>query len=304
MRIHDGPSSREVAGPQSRFYASQRLRLHCVDWGNESAPLVVLLHGGRDHCRSWDWIARELSDRYHIVAPDLRGHGDSEWLRGAPYTDVDYFCDLDQLLDLLLRETAQLPVRLVGHSLGGTIALRYASVYPERVARVVSIEGWAPPPFVPRDLLEAPLHARLARWAEEVRAASGRTPRCYASLEDAEKRMREENPNLSAELARHLTVHGTRRNDEDGTYTWKFDPYLRLFGPQRIGQAESRELWRRIHCPVLLLRGTESWAPDPRESGDLVVFRDARVESFERAGHFVHHDRRDEVLHTLTAFLR
>src|SRR3546814_2515031 len=66
-----------ASGPISNSFISQRLKLHYVDWGNESAPPLLLVHGGRDHCRSWDWVAERLADRYHIIAPDLRGHGDS-----------------------------------------------------------------------------------------------------------------------------------------------------------------------------------------------------------------------------------
>src|SRR3546814_8208078 len=70
----------QLSGPVSRFYVSQRLRLHYVDWGNEDKPPLLLVHGGRDHCRNWDWVAQSLRDRYHIIAPDLRGHGDSPWI--------------------------------------------------------------------------------------------------------------------------------------------------------------------------------------------------------------------------------
>ena len=71
-------------GPTSHFYVSQRLRLHYVDWGNETAPPLLLVHGGRDHCRNWDWVAQRLRDRYHVIAPDLRGHGDSAWAVARP----------------------------------------------------------------------------------------------------------------------------------------------------------------------------------------------------------------------------
>ncbi len=68
-----------MPGPTSHLYFSQRLRLHYVDWGRDDAPALLLIHGGRDHCRNWDWVAERLADRYHVIAPDLRGHGDSEW---------------------------------------------------------------------------------------------------------------------------------------------------------------------------------------------------------------------------------
>ena len=72
-----------MPGPESHSYYSQRLRLHYVDWGNRDAPPLLLIHGGRDHCRNWDWVAQSFRDDYHIIAPDLRGHGDSQW---APAT--------------------------------------------------------------------------------------------------------------------------------------------------------------------------------------------------------------------------
>ena len=57
----------EIIGPTSSYYVSQRLRLHYVDWGNEDKPLLLLVHGGRDHARSWDWVARELRDEWHVL---------------------------------------------------------------------------------------------------------------------------------------------------------------------------------------------------------------------------------------------
>ena len=73
------PMTAPSHGPTSHSFISQRLRLHYVDWGNENAPPLILLHGGRDHCRNWDWVAQRLRNDYHIIAPDLRGHGDSAY---------------------------------------------------------------------------------------------------------------------------------------------------------------------------------------------------------------------------------
>src|SRR3954451_21489886 len=86
------------SGPTSRVYFSHRLRLHSVDWGNPTAPPLVLLHGGRDHCRNWDWVTEALRDDYHIIAPDLRGHGDSAWSASGHYTMASYIYDLAQLI--------------------------------------------------------------------------------------------------------------------------------------------------------------------------------------------------------------
>ena len=93
-----GDALHASSGPTSRIYFSQRLRLHYVDWGNASAPPLMLLHGGRDHCRNWDWVAAALRDEYHIIAPDLRGHGDSAWSASGHYTMANYIYDLAQLI--------------------------------------------------------------------------------------------------------------------------------------------------------------------------------------------------------------
>src|SRR5437879_12750466 len=85
-------------GPTSHTYFSQRLRLHYVDWGNPARPPLLLVHGGRDHCRNWDWTAAALRDDWQIIAPDLRGHGDSEWSPDGSYTMAGYIYDLAQLV--------------------------------------------------------------------------------------------------------------------------------------------------------------------------------------------------------------
>ena len=126
-----------MEGPTSHFYFSQRLRLHYVDWGNEGAPPMLLLHGGRDHCRNWDWVAERLRDRYHVVAPDLRGHGDSEWAIGGGYDLAAYLYDLAQIV----HQKGMAPVTIISHSLGAGVALNYSGAFPDQVSKVVAIEG-------------------------------------------------------------------------------------------------------------------------------------------------------------------
>mgnify|MGYP001821099711 CR=1 FL=1 len=137
----------DLIGPSSNFYISQRLRLHYVDWGNEDAPLLLLIHGGRDHARSWDWVARELRRDYHVVAPDLRGHGDSAWSIGGNYGLMDFVLDITRLVEAL--GVPQL--RVIGHSLGGNVALHYAGLFPERVSHLVAAEGLGPIAKLPED---------------------------------------------------------------------------------------------------------------------------------------------------------
>ena len=288
-----------MQGPTSHLYYSQRLRLHYVDWGNEAAPPLLLIHGGRDHCRNWDWVAERLADRYHIVAPDLRGHGDSDWAVGGSYSEINYVYDIAQLV--LQKHMA--PVTIIAHSLGGSIALLYAGLFPETVKKVVAVEGLGPSPDMLKRLRETHIAERIRKWIEMKREAAGRSPRRYATIEDAVARMQEENKHLSPEQARHLTIHGAIQN-EDGSYSWKFDHAVRLGGgPAGLPPEEQREIWERITAPVLLIRGTESWASDPVADGRIQHFRDARLVNIEGAGHWSHHDRLDVFMENAEKFL-
>src|SRR5438034_811147 len=104
----------QVLGPTSHYFYSQRLKLHYVDWGNAERRPLLLLHGGRDHCRSWDWVAADLRRDFHLIAADLRGHGDSAWAVGSTYSMIDYVLDLAALLKTL----DLFPITIIGHSLG------------------------------------------------------------------------------------------------------------------------------------------------------------------------------------------
>ncbi|MET0920540.1 MAG: alpha/beta hydrolase, partial [Acidimicrobiia bacterium] len=174
-----------MLGPTSHTYYSQRLRLHYLDYGNADAPPLLMVHGNRDHAHNWDWLADRLRDRYHIVAPDLRGHGDSQWSLGSAYATNEFVYDIAQLVE----QQRLAPLRIVAHSLGGNVALRYAGTYPDRVERLVVIEGSAgtirrvdPPP---------PAAERLQKLVDTGRSLAARTPRRYATLDDAFRRMLE-----------------------------------------------------------------------------------------------------------------
>ena len=143
---------------------------------------------------------------------------------------------------------------------------------------------------------------RLREWVNDERELSGRMPRRYRALEDAIARMQEANRHLSPEQARYLTQHGVYQN-EDGTYSWKFDNYVRSRPPIRLTRDEVHSLRGNITCPVLLVHGKESWAANPDEVGITKQFRDARVASFEEAGHWVHHDQLEKFLACVQDFL-
>jgi pimeloyl-ACP methyl ester carboxylesterase len=289
-----------MQGPTSHLYYSQRLRLHYVDWGNEDKPKLLLVHGGRDHCRNWDWVAERLRDQYHIIAPDLRGHGDSEWALGGGYNEINYVYDIAQLV---LQKKMQ-PVTIIAHSLGGSIALLYSGLYPETVKKVVAIEGLGPSPEMAERWRSTSVEQRVRGWIDMKRQSAGRVPRKYATLDDALARMKEENKHLNDEQARHLTLHGAVQN-EDGTYSWKFDNVVRFGGgPGGLSHREQHSIWSNITAPVLLIRGTESWASDPVADGRIKHFKNAQLANIEKAGHWSHHDQLDVFMGHVNGFLK
>ena len=287
-----------IPGPASHIYFSQRLRLHYVDWGNEHAPALLLIHGSRDHCRSWDWVAQAFRDRYHVVAPDLRGHGDSQWLIGSNYGSIDYVYDVAQLVS----QEDLAPVSIISHSMGGGVALQYAGIYPERVRRMVVIDGTGPPPEEVQKQQTEPPDARIREWVETMRGLAARVPRRYPTLEAALARLQQENTRLSEAQARHLTIHGTSQN-EDGTFSWKFDNYQRPRSPYLFNREEARAFWGLVACPVLLVNGDDSDRDDPSSDGRAEEFLNARCLSVAGAGHWVHHDQLDTLVKAASTFL-
>jgi pimeloyl-ACP methyl ester carboxylesterase len=285
----------EKATPTSHSYYSQRLKLHYLDWGNDDAPPLLLVHGNRDHCHNWDWVAQELRDQYHIVAPDFRGHGDSEWVIGSTYSHSEYVYDLAQLI----HQQNLAPLKIIAHSLGGGVALKYAGIYPENVEKMVVIEGTGGPPSMYQ---AQPAHVRMREFIESTRKLSGRISKRYASLEDAYERMHEANSHLRIDQARHLTVHGSNQN-EDGTYSWKFDNYTHIMAPYDMTMEQTWELWGRIDSPVLLISGSESWMGS-RQKDPTEPFQNATHIKVEDAGHWVHHDQLAEFLSLAGDFLR
>jgi len=279
--------------PKDCFYESQGLRLHYADWGNEAAPPLILLHGGRDHCRSWDWVARALRPHFHIMAADLRGHGDSEWPRGSSYSMADHVYDLTRM-------AASVGIRqmsIVGHSFGGMISTVYAGAFPDRVLRLAVLDG----AFNPR-ASTLPIEQQFVRWAAELNRMSAATPRRYRTVEDAAARMRERNTRLTTEQAMHLARHAVKRN-ADGTLSWKYDPTQRVNPPYKLTVDDHIALRQRIACPTLLLRAGDSVAPDPAHNGILKHFRNAEQKVIAGAGHWLHHDKLDVVVAELRSFL-
>lgn len=281
--------------PVSKTYISQGLKLHYLDWGNDSAPPLVLVHGMWDHARSWDWVARELRNDWHVIALDLRGHGDSEWSPDGAYLTPYHLLDFADLIDALDYEQ----VNIVAHSFGGNPTTRFAGLYPQRVRKLVLVDAMGPTAPVTARWNEQGVVTRTREWLEKRREAD-KTQRRFASVEEAAARLRKNNKLLGEEHAYHLALHGVHRHDNG--FSWKYDPVVGNFLPEDFA-IDLAGYWREIQASTLICWGSESWTTNPATDGRSEYFRDHRNLSFEKAGHWLHHDRFDQFVAALREFL-
>ncbi|MEO0608092.1 MAG: alpha/beta hydrolase [Pseudomonadota bacterium] len=279
-------------------FSSQRLTLSYAEWGAVDAPALLLVHGGRDQKRSWDRVAGRLAKTYRVVAHDLRGHGQSDWVTDGDYGVMDHVYDLASLAEHLGLQR----FTLIGHSLGGNITLRYAGLFPDRLEKLVAIEGLGPSPKMLAERQAESVTQRLMKWMEQRRNLSDRGPRIMPDLATAEARMKAAFEHLPDDLIHHLTQTGIKTNP-DGTVRWAYDPAGLGFSPSDISHADFVQLWRQITCPTWLVYGANSWASNPAEDGRLAPFQNATVSVIEAAGHWLHHDQFNDFMTQLETFL-
>ncbi|HEY5763378.1 MAG TPA: alpha/beta hydrolase [Rhodocyclaceae bacterium] len=266
-------------------------------WGPEGAPQLFFLHGWLDTSATFQFVVDALRKDWHVIAPDWRGHGDSEWLDRA-YWFPDYYADLDALLS---RYSPNAPARLVGHSMGASIAGTYAGVRPDRVAQVVMMDFLGLPPSTAD---EAP--ARLAQWLDAV--AEPPKPRHYPDHDAFAHRLMKSNPRLTDERAAFLARHVTRTH-ADGSVTLACDPWHRVPAPVRYQTEDVLAGWRRISAPVLNLLAAEGFVIDrfgrqPEElARRLGCFQNQREQTLADCGHNLQHDQPEQVAAAIEAFL-
>lgn len=287
---------------QVRSISAGRLNLNVLLWGDTAKPLVLLQHGAKDHGRSWDWTVAQLTDDYCCVVPDLRGHGDSDWPPGGGYDTLDFVHDMAAIVETLLAETGQDRLSIIAHSLGGNIALHYAALQQHRIQRIVCIEGLGFNQRTYDQLTEKPAVERMRAALERRMKAAGRPPRRFAQPEDAIRRLANLHPKLDLQQAEHLATHGLQAV-KDG-WRWKHDPLFGGMPPRPVSPSEYGPVFRTVNAPVLLMYGDDSWATNPADDGRIEFFRNARLRTYENAGHWLHHDRFDDFIGDVRAFLK
>jgi pimeloyl-ACP methyl ester carboxylesterase len=285
--------------PDSRleFITVRGLRYAVRHWGADDAPAVFFLHGWMDSSPTFQFLVESLRADWHVIAPDWRGYGNSEWL-GRPYWFPDYYGDLDALLR---HYSPDRPARLVGHSMGANIAAVYASALPQRVAQVAMLDFLG---LMATDSKDSP--KQLAQWLDHL----GATPRLntYADHPALLRRMQQINPRLTDEKAGYLARTLSRVQD-DGRVQMACDPWHRVPAPILYRIDDQMAAWATIAAPVLMLISEDGFVherfgdnPAERERR-LAAFRNLQVETIADCGHNLQHDQPERVAEALERFL-
>jgi pimeloyl-ACP methyl ester carboxylesterase len=251
-------------------FDARGLRLHAKVRGE--GPLTLLLHGWLDCCASFDLLAPLLPGR--TVALDFRGHGDSAWLTGGFYHFIDYIADIDAALQHFSPER---PARIVGHSMGGAIALLYCAARPERVTHLTMIDS-LPMHVTPEEVPE-----RAATYLADLRSFP-RERRRIASVEEAAQRLR---GNGFAERPAAILARGNTMPVEGG-FAWKWDPLLRATSPLPVTDEIARAMVEKVTTPVFMIRAEHGVVPPEAEIRARFPSLQFKLAEVPGTGHHLH----------------
>ncbi|MEN9865003.1 MAG: hypothetical protein RL748_593 [Pseudomonadota bacterium] len=286
---------------RSEFLRIRGLRYHVRHWGNDQAPMLFMLHGWMDCSASFQFVVDALQQDWHVIAPDWRGFGLSENTAADSYWFPDYLGDLDAILQMYSPLQA---VNLLGHSMGGNVVALYAGVRPERVKKLINLEGFGLPNM---DAALAP--GKYAKWLDALREPA--QLRSYASQAEVAARLQKTNPRLSDERAAFLSGHWARENAR-GEWEILGDPAHKLPNPVLYREAEVLACWAQTTAPVLWVEAEHTlmwnWMGG-KEKGRAAI--EQRLQAIPNvkpallrdAGHMLHHDQPEELAHLIEAFL-
>ena len=307
---------KEKRTSRSEFVPIRGLRYHVRIWqGNNPSSTVaplVLVHGWMDVAASYQFMVDAMSHAFAtgrtIIAPDWRGFGLTKSVaEGAAdnYWFPDYLADLDFLLDHYVQDQK---IDLVGHSMGGNVAMIYAGVRPERIRRLVNLEGFGLAPSKPA---QAP--TRYAKWIDELKTLhKGELDlKAYDEVSGVAKRLMKTNPRLSEDKANWLASHWAQQ-DADGQWLILGEPGHKVVSANIYRVEETLEIYKRITAPVLAVEASddslEKWNQGRYTLADyherLKLIADAKVAVVADAGHMLHHDRPEALAKLIEDFLK
>ncbi|MDQ2734632.1 MAG: alpha/beta hydrolase [Pseudomonadota bacterium] len=297
---------------RSRFVEARGLRHHLLEWGEaapatDGRPSLLMLHGWMDVAASFQFVVDALPIDRHVLALDWRGFGASDTPAADTYFFAEYLGDLEMVLDALFG-TGRAPIDLLGHSMGGNVATLYAGVRPERVRRLVNLEGFGMPRSSPSS---AP--KRFAAWLDALKTQEQLRP--YDSLQAVAARLQKTNPLLRADRAAWLAGQWSKQVVGAGgaAESWQLlaDPNHKRASPLLANVDEWLECWKRITAPVMWVEGDRTdisiWWGNRFTKAEfherLNLIADVERHIVSPAGHMLHHDRPEDIARLLETFL-
>lgn len=276
----------------SHYIELRDLKFHYLTWGNPDKPLLFMLHGFMDQSHAFDLIADQLSNDYYMVAWDARGFGKTDRVHASGYYHFwEYIYDLE----LFINHFTDDKVTFIGHSMGGIIASIYAGIYPERISKIVNLEGW----YLNKSSFEdSPERAKT--WIEGMKTL--KAPKPLKDLDDAYKRVRINDPFTEEVFIKHWIDENTQIIDNQ--LYWRHDNLHKTVAPQ-IGYLEQiKVFWNRINSPILLLKGDKTVFPIHGTQDCSSFFINHEFYEIKDAGHNLHINRPLEVAEKILSFLK
>lgn len=302
---------KEKRPPRSEFVPIRGISYHVLHWGQTSGtlPPLVLVHGWMDVAASYQFVVDALSDAFaegrSIIAPDWRGYGKTGANGADNFWYPDYLADLDFLLDHYAPGQA---IDLVGHSMGGNVAMLYAGVRPERIRKLINLEGFGMPATRPS---QAP--GRFAKWMDELKSLhKGELAlKPYNDVDGVARRLMRTNPRLPADKADWLARHWASP-DAQGQWNILGDAAHKIVNAQLYRVDEVLEIYQRISAPMLAIEASDDSLSKWWQGKYSLAEYHERLKSvpqvttavIQDAGHMLHHDQPEQLARLIEGFLR
>jgi pimeloyl-ACP methyl ester carboxylesterase len=273
--------------PKDKTVLVNGLKLHYLDWGNDTQIPMLLVHGLRGHAHSWDDVSAAFCPHYHVLALDQRGRGDSDWAADGNYSTQAYVDDLAAFCEALSLP----PFILVGHSMGGRNSMAFAARYPERVQQLIIVD--IGPTIDPRG-------------AERIKQEIHAVPEAFDSFDAVVAYMSQQNRYTSDAVLRRRLRYATQALP-DGKTGWRYDLAIREQSRQGTA-APAEDLWPqlpRITCPTLIVRGADTDLLSPEIAQQMLdTLPNAQLAEVQRAAHMVFEENPDGFMEVMRHYLQ